>query len=62
MAKIVAHAFRLAARDGKLAVVKLFVAAGMSVNAKHGGGWTAQEQAAYNGHTAVANYLESVGG
>lgn len=54
--------FHEAARAGDLAAVKLFVAAGMSVDAVGGEyGGTALHEAAGQGRLAVVQYLESEG-
>ena len=54
-----ANAFIAAARDGNLAVVKLFVQAGASVTATDNEGKTPRDLADDAGHTAVVTYLES---
>ena len=54
-------AFLDAARSGNLAVVKLFVAAGMSVNTANEHGFTALHWAAFGGRLAVMEYLVGQG-
>ena len=53
--------FREAAASGNLAVVKLFVAAGMSVNARDEDGWTALLFAAGLGRLSVVAFLVGAG-
>ena len=54
-------AFLDAAKSGNLEVVRLFVAAGMSVNTATERGVTALHFAAYNGHLSVVQYLVGAG-
>ena len=55
-------AFRLAAQSGDLATVKLFVAAGMDLEAADDDlGWTALYEAAYAGRLATVKYLVGAG-
>ena len=56
-----AEAFRVAARDGDLVVVKLFVEAGMSVDTADEEGYTALIGAAENSRLAVVEYLVDQG-
>ena len=56
-----AAAFIAAARDGNLAVVKLFVQAGMSVETAAANGSTVLHYAAWKGHLAVVQYLVGQG-
>ena len=56
------EAFRATAWDGDLEVVKLFVQAGMSVDAKgRNSGWTVLHLAAMKGHLEVVRYLVGQG-
>ena len=54
-------AFVFAAWSGRLAVVKLFVAAGMDLEARNNYGKTALHAAAYKGHLAVVAFLVGAG-
>ena len=56
-----ADAFVRAARFGALAVVRLFVWAGMSLEAKNDDGWTALHGAAYGEHLEVVEFLVGAG-
>ena len=56
-----AAAFIAAARDGNLAVVKLFVTAGMSVKTAATNGSTVLHYAAWKGHLSVVQYLVGQG-
>ena len=56
-----AAAFRDAARDGDLAVVRLFVESGMSVDTANYRGYTALHRAAANGKLEVVEYLVEQG-
>ncbi|MGB0598439.1 MAG: ankyrin repeat domain-containing protein [Rubripirellula sp.] len=56
--QISGEAFRLAAHDGKLSIVRSAIESGMDIESKDSAGrHTALHMAAYNGHTETVKYL-----